>query len=265
MSCKIETNGLSVNIFEGVLLHPDDVGGLCAPCVAYPHRRGHDSHRRGPHGRRHHHRFLAAHRLVREPRQWRVRRTQPADRSGGLQVIKTRHLLAAAGLTAVTGLALAADAVGAAQKQPLNLTAIGMFFAFVVATLGITYWAASKTKTTADFYTAGGGISGFQNGLAIAGDYMSAATLLGLSALTFAKGLDGFLYAIGFFVGWPVILFLMAERLRNLGKFTFADIASYRLDQSRIRTFAAFGSLTVVCFYLIVQMEIGRASCRERV
>ncbi|MBN9698446.1 MAG: cation/acetate symporter ActP, partial [Zoogloea sp.] len=110
------------------------------------------------------------------------------------------------------------------------------------------------TKSTADFYTAGGGISGFQNGLAIAGDYMSAATLLGLSAMTFSKGLDGFIYAIGFFVGWPVILFLMAERLRNLGKFTFADIASYRLDQGTIRTFAAFGSLTVVCFYLIVQM-----------
>ncbi|HOY02112.1 cation acetate symporter [Zoogloea sp.] len=150
--------------------------------------------------------------------------------------------------------AYAADAVGAAQKQPLNLTAIGMFFIFVVATMGITYWAASRTKSTADFYTAGGGITGFQNGLAIAGDYMSAATLLGLSALTFSKGLDGFIYAIGFFVGWPVILFLMAERLRNLGKFTFADIASYRLDQGTIRTFAAFGSLTVVCFYLIVQM-----------
>ncbi|KAB2966107.1 cation acetate symporter [Zoogloea sp.] len=165
-----------------------------------------------------------------------------------------KHLLGAA-LLALTGpAALAADAVAATQKQPLNLTAIGMFFVFVVATMGITYWAASRTKSTADFYTAGGGISGFQNGLAIAGDYMSAATLLGLSAMTFSKGLDGFIYAIGFFVGWPVILFLMAERLRNLGKFTFADIASYRLDQGTIRTFAAFGSLTVVCFYLIVQM-----------
>jgi cation/acetate symporter len=169
-------------------------------------------------------------------------------------VIQRKHLLAALAATLVGGAALAADAVGAAQKQPLNLTAIGMFFIFVVATMGITYWAASRTKSTADFYTAGGGITGFQNGLAIAGDYMSAATLLGLSAMTFSKGLDGFIYAIGFFVGWPVILFLMAERLRNLGKFTFADIASYRLDQGTIRTFAAFGSLTVVCFYLIVQM-----------
>ncbi|WP_153161939.1 cation acetate symporter [Zoogloea sp. 1C4] len=169
-------------------------------------------------------------------------------------MIQRKHLLAALAATLVGGAALAADAMGAAQKQPLNLTAIGMFFIFVVATMGITYWAASRTKSTADFYTAGGGITGFQNGLAIAGDYMSAATLLGLSAMTFAKGLDGFIYAIGFFVGWPVILFLMAERLRNLGKFTFADIASYRLEQGTIRTFAAFGSLTVVCFYLIVQM-----------
>jgi cation/acetate symporter len=169
-------------------------------------------------------------------------------------VIKHKHLLSAALLALASASALAADAVGVAQKQPLNLTAIGMFFVFVVATMGITYWAASRTKSTADFYTAGGGITGFQNGLAIAGDYMSAATLLGLSAMVFAKGLDGFIYAIDFFVGWPVILFLMAERLRNLGKFTFADIASYRLDQGTIRTFAAFGSLTVVCFYLIVQM-----------
>ena len=145
-------------------------------------------------------------------------------------------------------------AVGEVEKQPLNLTAIGMFFVFVMGTLGITYWAASRTKSTADFYTAGGGITGFQNGLAIAGDYMSAATLLGLSSLVYMKGFDGFIYTISFFVGWPIILFLMAERLRNLGRFTFADIASYRLDETRIRTFAAMGSLTVVCFYLIVQM-----------
>jgi cation/acetate symporter len=158
-------------------------------------------------------------------------------------------------------LALAACAAIAApgtmegiEKQPVNVSAIAMFVVFVLSTLGITYWAANKTKSTADFYTAGGGITGFQNGLAIAGDYMSAATLLGLSSLIYAKGFDGFIYTISFFVGWPIILFLMAERLRNLGKFTFADIASYRLDQGKIRTFAAFGSLTVVCFYLIVQM-----------
>ena len=140
------------------------------------------------------------------------------------------------------------------EKQSVNPTAIVMFFIFVLGTLGITYWAANRTKSAADFYTAGGGITGFQNGLAIAGDYMSAATLLGLSSLVFSTGFDGFIYIISFFVGWPIILFLVAERLRNLGRFTFADIASYRLDQTKIRTFAAIGSLTVVCFYLIVQM-----------
>ena len=145
-------------------------------------------------------------------------------------------------------------AIEGVQKQPVNVSAIAMFLVFVVATLGITKWAAGKTKSTADFYTAGGGITGFQNGLAIAGDYMSAATLLGLTSMVYFKGYDGFIYAVCFFIGWPIILFLMAERLRNLGKFTFADIASYRLDQNRIRTFAAIGSLTVVCFYLIVQM-----------
>ena len=144
--------------------------------------------------------------------------------------------------------------VAAAEKQPMNVTAIALFFVFVLGTLGITYWAASRTKSTKDFYTAGGGITGTQNGMAIAGDYMSAATLLGLSSLVYSKGMDGFIYTISFFVGWPVILFLIAERLRNLGKFTFADIASYRLDQNKIRTFAGVGSLTVVCFYLIVQM-----------
>ena len=145
-------------------------------------------------------------------------------------------------------------AIEGVQKQPVNFSAIAMFMVFVIATLGITKWAAGKTKSTADFYTAGGGITGFQNGLAIAGDYMSAATLLGLTSMVYFKGYDGFIYAVCFFIGGPIILFLMAERLRNLGKFTFADIASYRLDQNRIRTFAAMGSLTVVCFYLIVQM-----------
>ncbi|SMH39855.1 cation acetate symporter [Azospirillum agricola] len=162
---------------------------------------------------------------------------------------------AAALLAACALPALAAPGdLGPVDKQPVNLSAIGMFLAFVLLTLGITYWAANRTKSTSDFYTAGGGISGFQNGLAIAGDYMSAATLLGLSSMVFAKGYDGFVYTISFFVGWPIILFLLAERLRNLGHFTFADIASYRLDQGKIRTFAAIGSLTVVCFYLIVQM-----------
>ena len=147
----------------------------------------------------------------------------------------------------------AAD-IGATAKQPLNIEAIGMFCVFVLVTLSITYWASRRTHTASDFYTAGGGITGFQNGLAIAGDYMSAATLLGLSSLIFARGFDGIIYSIGFFVGWPLILFLMAERLRNLGRYTFADIVTYRLDEMRTRSLSAFGSLSVVCFYLIVQM-----------
>ncbi|WP_448207758.1 cation acetate symporter [Azospirillum sp. sgz302134] len=158
----------------------------------------------------------------------------------------------AALLTAVP--AFAAGDMGAADKQAINPIAIAMFVAFVGLTLGITYWAAKRTRSASDFYTAGGGISGFQNGLAIAGDYMSAATLLGLSSLVYSTGFDGVAYIVSFFVGWPIILFLLAERLRNLGRYTFADIASYRLDQSKVRTFAALGSLTVVICYLIVQM-----------
>ncbi|HRQ81776.1 MAG TPA: cation acetate symporter [Azospirillaceae bacterium] len=163
-------------------------------------------------------------------------------------------LPAVAAVLLTAGAAFAAGDMGAAAKQPINPTAIAMFVAFVGLTLAITYWAAKRTKSAADFYTAGGGISGFQNGLAIAGDYMSAATLLGLSSLVYLTGFDGMAYTVSFFVGWPIILFLMAERLRNLGRFTFADIASYRLDQSKVRTFAALGSLTVVICYLIVQM-----------
>jgi cation/acetate symporter len=153
------------------------------------------------------------------------------------------------------GTAFAAGAdLGQTTKQATNWTAIVMFGGFVIATLGITKWAAAKTKSAADFYTAGGGITGFQNGLAIAGDYMSAASFLGISAAVMASGYDGLIYSIGFLVGWPVITFLMAERLRNLGKFTFADVAGYRFAQTPIRAFAASGTLVVVAFYLIAQM-----------
>ncbi len=161
---------------------------------------------------------------------------------------------AAVALLATPALALAAPDLGAAQKQPLNWHAIGMFFAFVLMTLGITYWAAGRSKSASDFYTAGGGITGKQNGLAIAGDFMSAATLLGRPARIYGDGVDGYIYMVAFFVGWPIILFLMAERLRNLGKFTFADITAYRLSQGPVRTMAAISSLTVVCFYLVAQM-----------
>lgn len=143
---------------------------------------------------------------------------------------------------------------GAVEKQPLNISAIIMFLVFVGATLGITYWAAKRTKTAKDFYTAGGGITGFQNGMAIAGDYMSAASFLGISGLVYLKGYDGLIYSIGFLVGWPLILFLVAERLRNLGKYTFADVASFRLRQTPIRTLAALGAIATVTLYLIAQM-----------
>ncbi|WP_291993915.1 cation acetate symporter [Candidatus Accumulibacter sp. ACC003] len=158
-------------------------------------------------------------------------------------------LLAFSGMAAAAGPALQGDI----QIQPTNWHAIIMFMIFVTMTMGITYWAAGRTKSTADFYTAGGGITGFQNGLAIAGDYMSAATLLGLTAMTFSRGYDAYIYMMAFFAGWPIILFLMAERLRNLGRFTFSDITSYRLDPS-VRTMAALSSLVVVVFYLIAQM-----------
>jgi cation/acetate symporter len=144
--------------------------------------------------------------------------------------------------------------LGAVQRQPLNWVAIGMFLVFVLGTLGITYRAAMQTKSAADFYAAGGGITGLQNGMAIAGDYMSAASFLGISGLVFASGFDGLIYSIGFLVGWPIVLFLIAERLRNLGKFTFSDVASFRLDQTQVRILSAVGTLVVVAFYLIAQM-----------
>ncbi|MDT8311342.1 MAG: cation acetate symporter [Methylophaga sp.] len=149
----------------------------------------------------------------------------------------------------------AADVVADSDAgASLNIAAVVMFLLFVSATLGVTYWAAQRTRSTADYYAAGGGITGFQNGLAIAGDYMSAASFLGISGLVFMSGYDGLIYSIGFLIGWPLILFLIAERLRNLGRYTFADVASYRLGQLPIRTLSAFGSLAVVALYLIAQM-----------
>jgi cation/acetate symporter len=151
-------------------------------------------------------------------------------------------------------LSWAGDVIGETQKQATNWTAIGMFVLFVAITLWITKWAAGRTRSAADYYTAGGGITGFQNGLAIGGDYMSAASFLGISAAVMATGFDGLIYAIGFQVGWPIVTFLLAERLRNLGRFTFADVVAYRLQQAPIRIFAASGTLVVVLFYLIAQM-----------
>ncbi|GGX89792.1 sodium/solute symporter [Massilia dura] len=171
-----------------------------------------------------------------------------------LQSRPVLHAAAALAFLAFAGAALAAPDLGQSTKQATNWTAISMFAAFVLGTLFITKWAAKRTRSASDFYTAGGGITGFQNGLAIAGDFMSAASFLGISAAVFASGFDGLIYAIGFLVGWPVLTFLMAERLRNLGRFTFADVAAYRFAQKPVRMFAASGTLVVVLFYLIAQM-----------
>ena len=150
--------------------------------------------------------------------------------------------------------ALAAGTIDGGTKQATNWSAIAMFIAFVILTLGITYWAAKRTASAADFYSAGGGITGSQNGLAIAGDYMSAASFLGISGLVYTSGYDGLIYSVGWLVGWPIVTFLIAEQLRNLGKFTFADVTSFRLGQTNIRILAACGSLVTVAFYLIAQM-----------
>ncbi|OBU03180.1 cation acetate symporter [Morganella psychrotolerans] len=148
-----------------------------------------------------------------------------------------------------------ADAIsGPVERQPVNYQAIMMFVAFVGLTLYITYWASKRTRSRADYYTAGGKITGFQNALAIAGDFMSAASFLGISALVYTSGYDGLIYSIGFLIGWPIILFLIAERLRNLGRYTFADVVSYRLKARPIRVLSASGSLVVVALYLIAQM-----------
>ncbi|SOZ38880.1 cation acetate symporter [Cupriavidus neocaledonicus] len=151
--------------------------------------------------------------------------------------------------------ATAAPAIqGEAAQRPLNWSAIVMFMLFVLFTLGITRWAARRTRSASDFYAAGGGLTGFQNGLAIAGDMVSAASFLGISAMMFDKGYDGLIYALGVVAGWPIILFIVAERLRNLGRYTFADVVSYRLAQKPVRITAACGTLTVVIMYLVAQM-----------
>jgi len=137
--------------------------------------------------------------------------------------------------------------------QP-NATAIVFFFVFIAATLGITGWAARRTKTASEFFAAGSKVTGFQNGLALAGDFMSAASFLGIAGLVALSGFDGLIYSVGWLVGWPVVTFLIAEPLRNLGKYTFADVVAYRMRQVPVRVASAISGLTVVTFYLIAQM-----------
>ena len=135
-----------------------------------------------------------------------------------------------------------------------NVTAIAFFAIFIVLSLGITVWASRRTRTADHFYAAGRSVTAFQNGLALAGDYMSAASFLGIAGLVALSGFDGLIYSIGFLVGWPIVMFLIAEPLRNLGRYTFADVVATRLRQTPIRIAAAIGALAVIAFYLIAQM-----------
>jgi cation/acetate symporter len=135
-----------------------------------------------------------------------------------------------------------------------NIVAMAGFFIFIGLSLVITWFAARRTKSTEHFYAAGRSVTALQNGLALAGDYMSAASFLGIAGLVALSGFDGLIYSIGFLVGWPVVMFLIAEQLRNLGKYTFTDVVAFRLRQEPVRIAAAIGSLAVVAFYLIAQM-----------
>ena len=135
-----------------------------------------------------------------------------------------------------------------------NVTAIAFFIGFIALSLGITVWAARKTRTTDQFYAAGRSVTAFQNGLALAGDYMSAASFLGIAGLVALSGFDGLIYSVGWLVGWPIVMFLIAEPLRNLGRYTFADVLAARLRQTPIRIAASIGALAVITFYLIAQM-----------
>lgn len=157
-------------------------------------------------------------------------------------------------LTSILVLLASSSVAHAAPGSGPNMSAIIMFLIFIAGTMGITWWAARRTQTTADFYTAGGGISGFQNGLAIAGDYLSAASFLGIAGMVYVSGFDGMIYAIGFMFGWPVVMFLIAERLRNLGRYNFADVTAFRLKQTPMRVLAASASLLIIALYLIAQM-----------
>jgi cation/acetate symporter len=148
----------------------------------------------------------------------------------------------------------AAAQIPATRIGEPSAVAMGFFFAFITVTLAITWWAAKRTRTTEEFYAAGRTVSAGQNGLALAGDYMSAASFLGIAGLVSTTGFDGLIYSTGWLVGWPVVLFLIAEPLRNLGRYTFADVVAARLRQTPVRIAAAIGTLATVTFYLIAQM-----------
>ncbi len=177
----------------------------------------------------------------------------------GLYVVLTnRRLARRAGAVAVAAAAGAFGALPAraatAEGAGPNVEAVSFFLVLVVLTLAITYWAARRTRSTKDFYAAGGKLTALQNGLALAGDTISAGAFLGLSGLVFASGFDGLLYAAGYAVAYPLIGILFADRMRNIGKFTFADVISFRLSPVPIRAFAATSTLVIAIFFLIAQM-----------
>jgi cation/acetate symporter len=147
----------------------------------------------------------------------------------------------------------AAGALQTTLGKP-TVPSISFFLIIVAITLLITYWASKRTKSAKEFYAAGRSISAFQNGLALAGDYMSAASFLGIAGMVALKGYDGMIYAVGWLVGWPALMFLIAEPLRNLGKFTFADVVAFRLRQKPVRIASAIGGILTVLFYTIAQM-----------
>src|SRR5260221_9425791 len=147
---------------------------------------------------------------------------------------------------------LLADAAPA--SAPLNVTALAMFLGFVAATLVITYFSARKSSGSSAYFAAGRRITGWQNGLAIAGDYMSAASFLGIAGMIAISGYDGFLYSVGFLVAYLTVLLLVAEPLRNAGKYTMADVLAYRLSPRPVRAIASLSTITVSTFYMIAQM-----------
>jgi cation/acetate symporter len=173
---------------------------------------------------------------------------------GGIYVLAANRAARLGALALAASLAARPAYAAAAEPAGPNLTAMALFVVLVLFTLAITYWAARRTRSAKDFYAAGGNMTGLQNGLAIAGDVISAGAFLGLAGLVYASGFDGLLYAAGYSVGYPVITLLFADRMRNLGKFTFADIVSFRLAETPVRAFAAVSTLVIAIFYLIAQM-----------
>ena len=166
---------------------------------------------------------------------------------------KKKVLLFAAGALALPLIAMPALAQGAVADKWKWLTFL-VFGAIIAVTMYVTFVAAKRVKTAADFYAAGGGVSGLQNGWAIAGDYLSAASFLGIAGLISLYGYDGFMYSVGWLVAYITVLLVIAEPCRNIGKYTLSDILAYRNDPKKARIVGAISTITVSTFYLTAQM-----------